>query len=87
MTISIFELFSIGIGPSSSHTIGPMRAANEFLKELETHPSFIDNQIKLLSEGRKDAHKFQEAKAILESLIYPESFVEFLTIDAYKYLD
>lgn len=36
MAISIFELFSIGIGPSSSHTIGPMRAANEFLKEIET---------------------------------------------------
>lgn len=34
MAISVFELFSIGIGPSSSHTIGPMRAANEFLKEI-----------------------------------------------------
>ncbi len=34
MAISIFELFSIGIGPSSSHTLGPMRAANEFIKEL-----------------------------------------------------
>ena len=30
MTISIFQLFSIGIGPSSSHTVGPMRAANRF---------------------------------------------------------
>ncbi len=28
---SIFELFKIGIGPSSSHTMGPMRAAREFL--------------------------------------------------------
>ncbi|MGB0722980.1 MAG: serine dehydratase beta chain, partial [Gammaproteobacteria bacterium] len=27
MAISIFDLFSIGIGPSSSHTVGPMRAA------------------------------------------------------------
>jgi L-serine dehydratase len=36
MAISVFELFSIGIGPSSSHTLGPMRAANEFLKELHT---------------------------------------------------
>lgn len=32
--ISIFELFSIGIGPSSSHTVGPMRAANHFIKQL-----------------------------------------------------
>ena len=30
MTISIFDLFSIGIGPSSSHTVGPMRAAKHF---------------------------------------------------------
>jgi len=30
MTISIFNLFSIGIGPSSSHTVGPMKAAREF---------------------------------------------------------
>lgn len=32
MTISIFDLFSIGIGPSSSHTVGPMRAAKAFLE-------------------------------------------------------
>lgn len=35
MTISIFDLFSIGVGPSSSHTIGPMRAANLFIDELK----------------------------------------------------
>lgn len=33
--ISIFDLFKIGIGPSSSHTVGPMKAANLFLQELE----------------------------------------------------
>ena len=27
MAISVFDLFKIGIGPSSSHTVGPMRAA------------------------------------------------------------
>ncbi len=31
---SLFELFKIGIGPSSSHTVGPMRAALRFLREL-----------------------------------------------------
>jgi L-serine dehydratase len=31
---SFFELFKIGIGPSSSHTVGPMRAAKEFVAEL-----------------------------------------------------
>jgi L-serine dehydratase len=31
---SLFELFRIGIGPSSSHTVGPMRAARRFVQEL-----------------------------------------------------
>ncbi len=34
MTISLFDLFSIGIGPSSSHTVGPMRAAKAFVTSL-----------------------------------------------------
>lgn len=34
MTISAFDLFSIGIGPSSSHTMGPMRAAKKFVDFL-----------------------------------------------------
>ena len=32
--ISVFELFKIGIGPSSSHTIGPMKAADAFVRSL-----------------------------------------------------
>ncbi|KAI5464204.1 serine dehydratase alpha chain-domain-containing protein [Mariannaea sp. PMI_226] len=32
--ISTFDLFSIGIGPSSSHTVGPMRAGNIFVSDL-----------------------------------------------------
>ncbi|OGT62695.1 MAG: L-serine ammonia-lyase [Gammaproteobacteria bacterium RIFCSPHIGHO2_12_FULL_45_12] len=34
MSISIFELFAIGIGPSSSHTVGPMKAARAFMETL-----------------------------------------------------
>ncbi|MCW7551885.1 L-serine ammonia-lyase [Endozoicomonas gorgoniicola] len=34
MGLSIFDLFKIGVGPSSSHTVGPMVAANRFLGEL-----------------------------------------------------
>ncbi len=34
MNTSLFELFKIGIGPSSSHTVGPMRAALRFTREL-----------------------------------------------------
>ncbi|MGA7343031.1 MAG: L-serine ammonia-lyase [Terracidiphilus sp.] len=35
MTASLFELYKIGVGPSSSHTMGPMRAACRFARELE----------------------------------------------------
>lgn len=35
MTLSIFDLFSIGIGPSSSHTVGPMKAAHAFVNALD----------------------------------------------------
>ena len=35
MAISVFDLFTIGIGPSSSHTVGPMRAARRFVERLE----------------------------------------------------
>ncbi len=34
--VSVFQLFSIGIGPSSSHTVGPMRAAKLFVEALES---------------------------------------------------
>lgn len=34
MAISIFDLFKIGIGPSSSHTVGPMKAASRFVRAL-----------------------------------------------------
>jgi len=35
MAVSVFDLFKIGIGPSSSHTVGPMRAACRFGHRLE----------------------------------------------------
>ncbi|NKX52512.1 L-serine ammonia-lyase, partial [Arthrobacter deserti] len=34
MAISVFDLFTVGIGPSSSHTVGPMRAAHHFAAHL-----------------------------------------------------
>ncbi|MBS0531250.1 MAG: L-serine ammonia-lyase [Proteobacteria bacterium] len=35
MMLSVFDIFKIGIGPSSSHTVGPMRAAEQFARGLE----------------------------------------------------
>lgn len=40
--ISVFDLFSIGIGPSSSHTVGPMRAAKKFTEKITQAP-FLDS--------------------------------------------
>ena len=37
MAISVFDLFTVGIGPSSSHTVGPMRAAHAFVTGLSAH--------------------------------------------------
>lgn len=36
MTASVFELFKVGVGPSSSHTMGPMTAAADFVASLES---------------------------------------------------
>ena len=34
MSLSVFDVFKIGIGPSSSHTMGPMNAARNFVELL-----------------------------------------------------
>ena len=44
MYVSIFELFKIGVGPSSSHTMGPMYAAVKFVDIIEK--KFKDKPIK-----------------------------------------
>ena len=38
MFVLVFDMFKIGIGPSSSHTMGPMVAANHFLDLLRASP-------------------------------------------------
>jgi L-serine dehydratase len=38
--VGVFDLFKIGIGPSSSHTVGPMRAAREFVVRLKQSPEY-----------------------------------------------
>jgi malate synthase len=53
----------------------------------DLYQTIIDNQVKFLSEGRIAPHKFEEAKKILETLVFNEKFVDFLTLDAYKQLE
>jgi L-serine dehydratase len=40
VAVSVFDIFKIGIGPSSSHTVGPMRAAQRFAADLARDPRF-----------------------------------------------
>ncbi len=47
MTLSVFDMFSIGIGPSSSHTVGPMRAAFRFLSTIKNLQQIDHLQIDL----------------------------------------
>ena len=46
-SISVFEIIKIGIGPSSSHTMGPWKAADMFLKYIATEVKKIENVIKI----------------------------------------
>jgi len=40
--ISVFDMFSVGIGPSSSHTVGPMKAGAEFVSELAQNAALFE---------------------------------------------
>jgi L-serine dehydratase len=49
MAVSVFDLFKIGIGPSSSHTVGPMRAARTFALRL-AHDGLLDATSRVQSQ-------------------------------------
>ncbi|MFM2448178.1 MAG: hypothetical protein RIS44_628 [Pseudomonadota bacterium] len=49
MAVSVFDLFKIGIGPSSSHTVGPMRAARLFVSRL-SHDSLLTTAQRVQAE-------------------------------------
>ena len=51
-SISVFDIFKIGVGPSSSHTLGPWRAAQSFLRTLsERNILFEVTAVKVLLYG------------------------------------
>ena len=43
MYVSLFKLFKIGIGPSSSHTVGPINASLQFVSLLDKNKIEIDS--------------------------------------------
>ena len=46
MTISVVDIFSVGVGPSSSHTVGPMRAAKSFVESLPALPAKVHTELR-----------------------------------------
>lgn len=50
MAVSVFDLFKIGIGPSSSHTVGPMRAAARFGEHWLEEKGVIDRVVRVRAE-------------------------------------
>jgi len=50
MAVSVFDLFKIGIGPSSSHTVGPMRAAARFCERWLEEKGVLDRVVRVRAE-------------------------------------
>jgi len=50
MAVSVFDLFKIGIGPSSSHTVGPMRAAARFAERWLDEKGVLGRVARLRAE-------------------------------------
>src|SRR5580698_10762274 len=50
MAVSVFDLFKIGIGPSSSHTVGPMRAAARFAERWLEEKGVLDKVTRVRAE-------------------------------------
>ena len=68
MTLSVFDLFSIGIGPSSSHTVGPMRAALTFVTGLSNDgllPATASVRAELFGSLGATGHGHGSDKAVL----------------------
>ncbi|MFD7655071.1 L-serine ammonia-lyase [Actinosynnema sp. NPDC059797] len=69
MAISVFDLFSVGIGPSSSHTVGPMRAATMFAARLRPELASVDRvRVELFGSLGATGHGHGSPKAVLLGL-------------------
>ena len=50
MAVSTFDIYKIGIGPSSSHTVGPMRAAARFVERRLAEPGLLPQVARIRAE-------------------------------------
>jgi L-serine dehydratase len=77
VTVSVFDLFKVGIGPSSSHTVGPMRAARMFAGALESEGVLADIasvRAELFGSLGATGHGHGSVKAVVLGLVgeYPD---------------
>ncbi|MFN0284183.1 MAG: L-serine ammonia-lyase [Kineosporiaceae bacterium] len=87
MALSVFDLFSVGIGPSSSHTVGPMRAASLFVARLAASGAADDVarvKVELFGSLGATGHGHGSPKAVVLGLAgyHPET-VDPLEADAH----
>ncbi|GAA1527394.1 L-serine ammonia-lyase [Dactylosporangium maewongense] len=68
MALSAFDLYSVGIGPSSSHTVGPMRAARRFASALDGLP-VARVRAELFGSLGATGHGHGSAKAVVLGLL------------------
>jgi len=72
MSLSIFDLFKIGIGPSSSHTVGPMWAAHRFILDLDSRnlvDATVSVEVGLYGSLALTGHGHATDKAIILGLM------------------
>lgn len=89
--LSVLDIFRIGIGPSSSHTVGPMRIAARFRRRLRNEGciSEVDRvEVRLLGSLAFTGEGHATPKAIILGLMgmEPETLDPAVAIDAEKYL-
>jgi L-serine dehydratase len=68
VALSVFDLYSVGIGPSSSHTVGPMRAAHRFASTLD-HQAVGRVRAELFGSLGATGHGHGSAKAVVLGLL------------------
>src|SRR5262249_61626233 len=78
VAISAFDLFKIGIGPSSSHTVGPMRAAGMFTESLAAERAterVAGLRVELFGSLGATGHRHRSVKAVVLGLTgeHPET--------------
>ena len=67
--MSVFELFRVGIGPSSSHTVGPMRAASSFGSSLAGTPNVAKVKVELFGSLGATGHGHGSVPAVVLGLL------------------